>query len=60
MRNSVTNSDGYCDTYTHSNGWAQAHPNATAPADASASPVAASRKDLTRELARQTREFLAY
>ena len=46
MRNSVTNSDGYCDTYTHSNGWAQAHPNATAPADASASPVAASRKEL--------------
>ena len=60
MWNTITNSDGYCDTYPHSNGWAQAYPDATAAADAAASPVAASRKDLTRELARQTREFLAY
>jgi hypothetical protein len=44
MRNAVTNSDGYWDTYTHSNGCAQAHPDATAAADAAATPIAVSRK----------------
>ncbi len=54
MRNSVTNSDGYCDTYTHSNAWAQAHPNAKAPADAASSPVSLRlRGQACRSLARR-------
>jgi hypothetical protein len=44
MRNAVTNSDGYWDTYTHSNGCAQGHPDATAAADPAATPIAVSRK----------------
>jgi len=57
-----SNSHTYRDTdgNSYSDGATADDPYTTAASDASASPVAASRKDLKGKLARQTREFLAY
>ena len=40
MRNSVTNSDGYCDTYTNRDACAKGYSDAETSADSPPAPVA--------------------